>query len=604
MVWKTEDLNPMALQIPMDVKKYVHHSRQDLDSTLSAHVIGIIGGGPKGMYLVEELFRQLRSEEQIPPIEIFWWNETSNFGSGPNYDPEQPDYLLINYCIGHVDAWDQNSSASSDQLNLMQWLEKFQVHSQTVRPTDYASRAVVGLYLQDTLLNILAQKPPQVKITLLDEEVQNVHRISNNRLKIESLHHSLEVDHLLMATGHCYQNAPLVKLDKDTLPSTYFSSAYPLDQLNGIPPKEKVGIIGWGLTFIDVALALTEGKGGRFDGHGNYQPSGNEPVLLPFSRNQIPIMPRGPIYGEQTYALQLLTEEWWTAFIEKSKNEPIDFSQEIVPKLEQEIQFAYYSTLLQQRDKKIVSAYIQDLPESERFSMNHLLFPKLPVKTSVQEAYIEYITFFIEEAEKGELKSPLMAAAAVWREASPYIAQVYAFGGFTGASQRDLDQELFGAFCRTSYGPPIANMKKILALIKANVIQMISTESLSIAHFPRENKFQLKATKQREMVDYIIDARIARPNLMQHNSRIYQQMYTHNLVQAFDNEGYLPGVISMQSTGKIKHPEDWSIYLYGSNTEGILFDNDSLSRKKNNLAPSIISTIIHQMKTKPFHFIP
>lgn len=31
MIWKTEDLNPMALQIPMDVKKYIHQSRQDLD---------------------------------------------------------------------------------------------------------------------------------------------------------------------------------------------------------------------------------------------------------------------------------------------------------------------------------------------------------------------------------------------------------------------------------------------------------------------------------------------------------------------------------------------------------------------------------------------
>jgi len=63
-----------------------------------------------------------------------------------------------------------------------------------------------------------------------------------------------------------------------------------------------------------------------------------------------------------------------------------------------------------------------------------------------------------------------------------------------------------------------------------------------------------------------------------------------------------PGCIAMDEEGKIPL-EDYvtSIYAYGSNTEGVLLDNDSLSREKNNLLGFWIKDV--QLKSlNPFNY--
>ena len=403
---------------------------------------------------------------------------------------------------------------------------------------------------------------------------------------------------ILLATGHCYQNKPLLKVIGNKIPKNYFTSAYPIEPLNEISEKKKVGIIGWGLTFIDVVLALTEGRGGQFDEQGNYITSGKEPILLPFSRNQLPILPRGPIDGKNIYQLKYINQNWLEELKRNSNPQKIDFNKDIFPRLEQELKFAYYSTLLQTRDEHSVEQYIQTIPEDQRFSYNKLLFPKLTPLSSVQETYLNYLDFIIEEAKKGELKSPLMAAAAVWREASTYLAELYQGGGFTGESQLHLDQNLFGAFCRTSYGPPIENMKKMKALLKAGIIQTKWLDKVDLEFVEMENKFQISSNQHKEKVDYIIDARIARPDLQSNNSNLYRNMYENHLVKPFNNEGYLPGCVDLNNNGKVNHSKKYNIYFYGSNTEGVLLDNDTLSRKKNNLSRSWVYEVLTAIQNK------
>lgn len=216
------------------------------------------------------------------------------------------------------------------------------------------------------------------------------------------------------------------------------------------------------------------------------------------------------------------------------------------------------------------------------------------MSSSIQDSFINHVEHLISEAEKGELKSPLMAATAVWREASTWIAELYQFGGFTGNSQKYMDQ-LFGAICRTSYGPPVANMKKILALLKAGIIQTFWVDQIKVEYTESEKRYLLYNNDHSKFVDYIVDARIARPNLQNHNATLYQMMADNNLISPFQNEGYLPGCINLSNSGKVIHIKDLPIYCYGTNTEGILFDNDSLSRKKNNITPFWVAEVINQL---------
>lgn len=597
MIWKSEHITQNARNTQLFIQNWIGQQPRFTSTTNSNFNIGIIGGGPKGMYALEELFREINKAKSQDKFNVFWWNETQNFGSGPNYQPDQPDYLLINYCLGHVDAWDRTNGQNPAQLNLMQWLEKNKTIDLKVQPTDFASRALVGCYLQDVLLKIIKSKPNHIRLFLLPEKVENIAIEPTHKLKVHTVNNEYVVDNLLLTTGHCYQNTPLVDFESNHILENYLRSAYPIEKLQKILPKTQVGIIGWGLTFIDVALALTEGRGGTFDENGSYVASGTEPVLLPFSRNQLPIMPRGPIYGKKTYQLYYLDENWFQLMKSMVKERKLDFRKDIFPWLEQEWSFAYYSTLLQTREVSEIEKYIESLTDSEQFTYKELLFPKIPTAATEQQTYIGYLKYLIIEAEKGELKSPLMAATAVWREASPFIAELYQSGGFTGASQHFLDKELFGAFCRTSYGPPIDNMKKILALLKANIIKIQGLDSIEILYNESDKHFVLQSNKHEEKVDFIVDARIARPNLKQSNSLLYKNMYDKDIIKPFENEGYLPGCVAMKNTGKVIHHDNIPLYFYGTNTEGFLLDNDSLSRKKNNLAPHWVADTLkqHQM---------
>ncbi|MBF0598283.1 FAD/NAD(P)-binding protein [Faecalibacter rhinopitheci] len=597
MIWKTEHINQNTKNTHDEIQKLINNSAENTEVSASIFSLGIIGGGPKGMYALEELIDKIKKENCNTNIRVYWWNETTHFGSGPNYQTDQDDFLLINYCIGHIDAWDRRDGVVDNQLNFVQWIEQNKTIDSEVQPTDYASRALVGHYLQSTLLQIIDSKPSSIELVLIPESVEAIQLTANANFRVESVKHQVLIDNLLLATGHCYQNKSLLGCDEDLLPNQYFRSAYPITKLETIPAQSKVGIIGWGLTFIDVALALTEGRGGTFDDEGNYIASGHEPILLPFSRNQLPIMPRGPIYGQNTYILQYIDDKWLQSVQTLSKNRKIDFSKDILPILEKELKYAYYSTLLQTDDVAKVENYIHSLPEEELFSYHQLLFPSIPQASSVQEAYIHYLDNLILEAEKGELRSPLMAATAVWREASPFIAEIYKMGGFTGDSHNYLDKKLFGAYCRTSYGPPIQNMKKIQALLKAGIIKTYWIDTVELDYIGHEKHFILKHSTHQEQVDFIIDARIARPDIVANNASLYQNLYENKIIKPFDNEGYLPGTVAMNSAGKVKHPQHIPLYFYGSNTEGVFLDNDSLSRKKNNIAPFWVNEVINQYRS-------
>lgn len=598
MIWKTIHLREEAKQGGQLIHDRIAQQVLPLQGDGDCFRIAVVGAGPKGMYAIDQLFYQL-NEASIPtPMIVSWFNSNEDFGCGPNYNVHQPDYLLINYCIGHIDTWMRKGAEDTDgRLTLLEWIRHFCQGGDKAQPTDFASRALVGYYLQCCALQIIRSAPTYVQLFLLAEKVNNIEQLPDHRLLIHAGTRQWKTDNILLATGHCYSNKPLIP-SYTPLPSSYFRRAYPVSHLDGIPSPSRVGTAGLGLTFIDVALHLTEGRGGTFDHEGTYMPSGREPTIFPFSRNHLPILPRGPIYGDDTYQLHYIDDAWIERMSATHQERKIDFYADIYPMLEKEIRFAYYSTLLQTRQDSEVEYYIDSLKEEQIFGVDELLFPRIEKKETIQRTYIDYIEKLIHEAEQGELRSPLMAAAAVWREATAIIGKWYKACGFTGESQHKLDKELFGAFCRTSFGPPIANMKKIRSLLQSGIIQITFDDPVDTFYDDNSNCFILRSKKESVAVDYLIDARIARPNLENNNAHLYHMLLQNKLISPLENDGYRPGCPLMDEQGRsVVDGHAIPLYFYGSNTEGFLLDNDSLSRTKNNLTSSWISNITKQLLT-------
>lgn len=590
MIWQKRHISSKATHSETFIKNCIDQNQFPEKEAEDVFRIGIVGGGPKGLYAIDHFLHRVNGTIQPFPVEIYWFNETSNYGCGPNYQIDQPEYLLINYCIGNIDGWDRRGSGGTERnrLNLVDWLKKFNTTGQEVKPTDYASRALVGCYLQHIAALVIQSRPEHVRLILIVDEVTDITYSNRFQVKLRNTLFPLSLNNILLSTGHCYSNNSLLSKEQTSTREssmTYISNPYPVDKLDKIPAGNRVGIVGMGLTFVDVALHLTEGRGGRFNTAGDYCPSGLEPVLYPFSRNNLPILPRGPVYGSQKYELYYLDENWARNMREIKKSRKVDFFKEIFPPLQKEAHFAYYSTLLNTRSIHEVDKHTEKLTAHEKFRMEELLFPTLKEKGNLQRSFIDMLETSIREAELGELRSPMLAAAAVWREAIPIVGEIYQNGGFTGKSQKRFDEEFLGAFCRTSFGPPVENAKKILALARAGIIRFEFDREVSIDYVQSEKTYLLQTNNNRQGVDFLVDARVAGPSLLKKNASLYGKLWDHKLIEPFDNQGYQPGCPQIDEKGQTaasptnKPP----LFFYGSNTEGVMLDNDSLSRTRNDL---------------------
>lgn len=562
--------------------------------------ISVVGGGPKGLYAVDSLFKALHDKKYKEAINLHWWNASSQFGAGPNYCIHQPEYWLINICIAHVDAWLASPIRKDSELSFMQWLDRHKLIQMKPQSTDYASRALVGCYLQYVAFQVLQNIPDQVELILYKQTVKKIYELDETLLILESASEKCVAHNILLATGHCYSNQSILQnKEQSQILSTYINSIYPASQLDPIPACAQVGVVGMGLSFIDTALHLTEGRGGVFDNKYRYQSSGDECYLYPFSRHNLLMIPRGPVLEESSYKLKFLTEEWQDNIRGVSKLRKLDFINDILPLLSQEFEFAYYSTLLSNRDEMIVQQYVEQQDWKDRFDLHDFIFKGIDPAFTGEVHSVEYVDYMIDEAEKGELYSPIIAASAVWRIISPFVSELYAFGGFDGVSQQLLDLKYFGAFNRVAYGPPIVNMRKIASLIHAGYIKLKFDSSVEVTYQPSIKMYVLNSNRHTMEMDYIVDARIARPDLNKSNSSLYNYMWQQNLIEPMDNQGYQPGCMQLDGAGSTAiKSKKYSIYAYGTNTEGTLLDNDSLSRVKNNLGTNWVQSILCKIKQK------
>ena len=233
-----------------------------------ARRVAIVGLGPKGLYALERL---LDHAQGGAAMEIDIYEPHPAPGAGPNYDPAQPDYLRMNFTAAHVDMWWPGGGVvpAEERLSFVEWAE--------CPPGSYPPRAQVGRYLAGGLSLLRRRCPANVAVTLHPSSVSAVVAAASGWAIAGSRY-----DAVLIATGH----AP--------------GSIYPVDtwlSRERVPPGSRVAVRGFALTFIDAALALTEGRGGHFERIDasyrlRYVPSPDDVVLLPYSRTGLPMLPK------------------------------------------------------------------------------------------------------------------------------------------------------------------------------------------------------------------------------------------------------------------------------------------------------------------------
>jgi hypothetical protein len=549
--------------------------------------IGIIGFGPKGLYGFERLLASLKHYTETK-VNIHLFNESASFGAGWVYHKDQPDYLLMNY-PNHLISLQPISKPSPicEILSLSEWLSLRTKETVSELKPKISSRKTIGNYLTFYFNELCKHLPSHISVSKYVTTVTDIKQ-EDKSYKISTTN-TLDVpfcNSLLIATGH----KPSIKSKverNNTLKTIPF--VYPIPkQLGIINPQSTVIIKGIGLTAIDAILGLTEGCKGKFQSNKDstitYLKSGLEPKhIFPYSRTGIPIIPR----GERTLDYKQ-TSFFLKNYLQSNSFEThsVDFEKDLLPRIKQDIVGEFYNTLFELYDvsieqinnfeelKKRIEKFHQEHPKVKIFKAEDLLTPTLASSQTTYNSVHDFWSFWCIENEK--TKSPFVAAASAWRYLSKDFNTLYSQQKLTEASKKEFQTKCFGLFNKISYGPPLVNIKKILALIEANILDFRFAES------PTISEHSISKSNQSTTYNWSIDARLPRgfssSKSVLFNAEHSSQLFKTLKISENNNE--------LQCT-KTGHPLNAngnpikSIVFYGTPTENILFDNDTLSRTHN-----------------------
>lgn len=586
--------------------------------------VAIIGGGPKGIYGFERLTAWLKINPPMERTEIHIFNRSDSFGAGENYRVEQPTYLLMNNPVGEINMWGEKLPLPvvPQAFSFLEWI--LHTAGMNISYNDYASRAMAGRYLSHGFNLINSNLPENVVGKYIVGEVVDIYKNSGKyslSLEVEGagINHFQEglFDHVLLATGHPKRRETTeslnIQLFVDEHEKTgYIPFVYPADKVFAqVTPDCSVGIKGMGLTFVDAVLALTEGKGGRFERVEEteelvYIPSGEEPkVIYPFSRSGLPMIPRRSTPRENNQLIFFTNSTLQRINFGKKLN----FKQQIWPLLRQEMIYAYYDIAIKNTGEpgglsdcdeiedveRYVAEYHEKNSSKTHFDVEQFLDPLLETEVHQGKTYNQCIealySVYLQEARKGELRSPLAAVTAVWRKASSLFCEIYSFGGLTPESQRYFDCSIRGKLNRVTFGPPVKSAEKLYALMKFGIVNFDAAKNPILVLDKRNGQFilQSRPNGNRFPVQYLVDARIPKVTLADDSGPLFRNLLNRGLISIYENsygkESYQPGAVNITSQGFVIDKNgsiNQKITVTGTPTEGITFDNDTLSRERNN----------------------
>jgi methylaspartate mutase epsilon subunit len=537
------------------------------------HRVAVVGSGPRGLGVLERMASRLCQHPSTRPVELYLVDAVE-VGCGRIWRSDQPEWFLMNTVCGEVTMFsgppDDGPARPGAGPSLAQWWSA-NFHDFPGKDS-YAPRALHGRYMRYVVDVIEASLPPGARLHRVTATVADLEPTALGfRLDLSTGDHLL-VDRVVLTTGHSRLDQVGQYREFADFAATrphlrYFpadtAASMPLDT---IPDRSVVGLLGLGLSFYDVMLALTVGRGGRFVEDGiqsvRYLPSGREPILVAGSRSGIPLPARG---RNQKPATLAFTPTLFTTqrVCRGQEFGAIDFGAAVLPWILAEVELVYYRTALRERAgadaaeefaaavraaaesgppeiRPIAAAYgITELPplEFERLarpfsgrSFNH--------PAAFEQALTEHIKADIEHAERGNYADPVKAALDVLRDTRWVIREIADFGGLTPSTHRG---EFLSWFAPRSAllaaGPPLLRVRQALALREAGLLRVVGPDAQFTVDEQGE-RFVLSSPSvagSRVGAETLIDARVPNPNVFLDPSPLTRALLRRGIWTGFVN---------------------------------------------------------------------
>ncbi|MBV9822262.1 MAG: FAD/NAD(P)-binding protein [Actinobacteria bacterium] len=353
--------------------------------------IAIVGGGPSATYALERLDAVFsHGSGPARPLTVHLFERTGEFGPGQVHSARQPRSSYLNRISAQVSFAADPASAgvgwvrpASQRPTLHEWCRRR--YSATgcedfdLAPEDWPRRYVHGLALAEQFeayctslaaAGVDVHRHPVEVTDVIDEQAHLLVCAGPSRIA---------VDRILFATGHPVndpdrdpEQLPLAEFARRCPGVRYLANVYPLEQTldsGRVGPADRVGVLGMGLTAIDVLLYLTEGRGGTFvresSGRLRYLPSGAEPAaIVAFSRSGLfttarPLNQKQRDPGRLEHRGRFLTDAHVEA-VRHARGQPappeavaagnrghqLEFEADLLPLIVLEMAYVYYRVLL------------------------------------------------------------------------------------------------------------------------------------------------------------------------------------------------------------------------------------------------------------------
>jgi hypothetical protein len=466
-----------------------------------------VGAGPRAAGLLERIAANLPEFPQ--PLDIHFVDPHPP-GAGRVWRHEQSPLLRMNSMAEDVTMFTDESVQCEGPVrpgpSLFEWAEQVRAAGlddpvlteqvRALRGNSFPTRQLQSRYLEWFFDTVVKELPDTVTVTVHQTTALSVTDAPDGRQVIPLADgETLVADIAVLALGHL-DSAPTAAEQELARYAAehdlrYLAPKYAADtDLSAIRPGEHVVMRGFGLSFIDLMVLLTEGRGGRFV-DGRYLPSGQEPVLHVGSRRGV------PYHSKTTY--RLLADRpplprFFTPEVVDGLAPGSDFFADVWPLVAKEVAWAYYHELFNGHPDRVRMDWV----DFDRW------FAPLPWGSPTLDSLIRRAVPSADDRIDFErLDHPLrgldftpallrdyIAADIARRTDDRFSADLGAFFGLLScygllgqlkslrpeSQVRDLDGWWHGFFSFMASGPPDDRLRQLLALHDAGIVRFLGPD--------------------------------------------------------------------------------------------------------------------------------
>lgn len=485
--------------------------------------IAIIGGGPRGISILE----RLTAATPATPLRIHVIDAVQP-GVGEIWRTDQTRILCMNTLAGEVTLFTE--PGASVRLPVREGPTLFEWAGGAWPAASHPPRAVYGEYLHWVYTWVLEHLPDNVTVI---EHTDRVVGIDGTTLQLAS-GRSITASRIVYAGG--WLRTEDTPAPRRVAPDNPVAQDY-----SGIPAGADVLVRGLGMGFFDTMALLTLGHGGSFHPHPDgsnrlrYQPSGEEPRLIVTSRRGYPYLPKPDYSGELPPPATLANTRRVAGQLRDQPS--IDFGASVLPAIMEDARLAYNPAVSAAEFKQVLERVAS--PWGAPGTLE-----------SITELVVEELRGDIAEAALGAA-SPLKSALREIGAARKTVTLLGAGGRYTPDSMRSSFKD-FMAFARlVGSGPPAFRSRELLALVEAGIVRFAGrAESL-------DGSFRLRS---RDLVapvhaDYLIEARLPAPDIRRTADPVLQDLLAQGRIRPFClRNGSPTAAIDVEvSTGRVFH---------------------------------------------------